>query len=314
MKILMVLEVDFPPDIRVENEVTSLTDAGHEVIMACYSKKHPEAITHWRGCKIYKRQISEFTYKSSVGALRVPFYFHFWRKFLEEIIRSEKPDAIHIHDLPLAKLGLELKERFAIPFILDLHENWPALLVLSEHTRSFLGRLLSSNAQWVRYEKRMCDDADRVIVVIEEAKERLSSLGIDPQKIHIVANYPVLDYFNSLQGKKEGQGKELILFYAGGISLHRGLQYIIGAIPEIIKEIPGMKLWILGDGRYRKELDRRINELKIWEHVEFFGQVPYKTVQEKLALADIALIPHVRSPHTDNTIPHGGQIHRRERP
>ena len=39
MKILMVLDHEFPPDIRVENEIASLHNAGHEIHVACYTMK-----------------------------------------------------------------------------------------------------------------------------------------------------------------------------------------------------------------------------------------------------------------------------------
>ena len=35
MRILMLLEKRFPPDIRVENEAASLLEAGHEVHLLC---------------------------------------------------------------------------------------------------------------------------------------------------------------------------------------------------------------------------------------------------------------------------------------
>lgn len=37
MKILMLLDTEFPPDIRVENEAQSLIDAGHEVHILSYN-------------------------------------------------------------------------------------------------------------------------------------------------------------------------------------------------------------------------------------------------------------------------------------
>ena len=39
MKILMVLEWEFPPDVRVENEMLALTEAGYEVHLACSTRK-----------------------------------------------------------------------------------------------------------------------------------------------------------------------------------------------------------------------------------------------------------------------------------
>ena len=36
----MVLTSEFPPDQRVENEAEALIEAGFEVHMACFTKKH----------------------------------------------------------------------------------------------------------------------------------------------------------------------------------------------------------------------------------------------------------------------------------
>ncbi len=42
MKILMVLDHEFPPDVRVENEIEALLEADHQVHIACYTmKKQP---------------------------------------------------------------------------------------------------------------------------------------------------------------------------------------------------------------------------------------------------------------------------------
>ena len=37
MKILMVLEREFPEDIRVSKEIETLQENGHEIILACYT-------------------------------------------------------------------------------------------------------------------------------------------------------------------------------------------------------------------------------------------------------------------------------------
>ena len=112
MKILMVLESEFPPDDRVEKEAVSLIQAGHEVHLACYTMENRRGLEIYKGIKIYRRSISKLIYKSSVGSLRFPMYFNFWRKFLQEIYEIEKYELVHIHDLPLVKVGLELKQKY----------------------------------------------------------------------------------------------------------------------------------------------------------------------------------------------------------
>ena len=169
----MVLERDFPPDLRVENEIKSLISKNHQVVLACYTTKEEDSEFDWNGCKVYKKQISNFIYKSSVGALKLPFYFNFWRKHIHSIIKKEKVEAIHIHDLPLARIGYEMKVKYDIKFTLDLHENWPAYLSVSKHTNSAIGKILSSNLQWQDYEIKYCNKADNIIVVVDEARNRL---------------------------------------------------------------------------------------------------------------------------------------------
>ncbi|HJN05810.1 MAG TPA: glycosyltransferase, partial [Bacteroidales bacterium] len=148
MKILMVLDHEFPPDPRVENEINSLTKAGHEIILACYTLQNRPTCEKSGSTNIYRKPISKFIYKSSVGILKFPFYFNFWKSFLDSLSETLEFDAIHIHDLPLAKIGYEFAKKHNIPFVLDLHENWPSLLETSEHANTFLGKILSTNKQW----------------------------------------------------------------------------------------------------------------------------------------------------------------------
>jgi glycosyltransferase involved in cell wall biosynthesis len=300
----MVLERDFPPDLRVENEIKSLLKLGHEVFLACYTFKREFIEETWNGCRVFKKPISSFTYKSSVGALRLPFYFRFWRNFVSRVCKEIQAEAIHIHDLPLALIGIQMKEKFGLKCVLDFHENWPAFLRISRHTNSFLGKLLSSNALWEDYELLACKRADHIIVVIGEASDRLVHMGISKSKITILANYPVLADFNEITRKKTSPGNGIQMIYAGGITEHRGLQYVIAALPDIIKIFPDLTLKILGEGNYRASLEKLCGELGVHRSVIFTGQVSYARVLKELGMADVAIIPHIKSDHTDSTIPH----------
>ena len=108
MKILMLLDHPFPPDTRVENEMKSLTAAGNEVHIACFQKGTEPLIEETSYGIIHRKPVSSFIYKSSVGVLKFPFYFNYWRKFVGELFVENQFDAIHVHDLPLAELNMYL--------------------------------------------------------------------------------------------------------------------------------------------------------------------------------------------------------------
>lgn len=298
----MILDREFPPDIRVENEIEILTNAGHEVHIACYTKQNRKSKELANNYIIFRKQISKFIYKSSVGCLKFPIYFNFWRNFLKEIFNSEKYDAIHIHDLPLATIGYEFKKKYNIPLTIDFHENWPAYLRISAHTNTALGKILSSNKQWEKYEKRMCNVTDNIIVVVNEAKQRLIQAGIQPDKISIVSNTLNLNHFILPKSKPDPQ--YFTFFYAGGINYHRGIQNVIIAIHKIIEDFPQIKFQIVGEGSYKTKLIKLVSDLTLENNVKFLGWKSFNEMIQLLGKSDIALIPHLKSDHTDSTIPH----------
>ncbi|MBN2237853.1 MAG: glycosyltransferase family 4 protein [Bacteroidales bacterium] len=302
MRILMVLDHEFPSDIRVENEIETLITAGYDVHLACYTREKRAFLDTFGKAIIHRKSISKFIYKSSVACLKFSFYFNFWRSFLESIFKETDFDAIQIHDLPLAKVGHEFSQKYKTQFILDLHENWPALLTMAKHTNTLLGKLLSNNKQWKNYEIDYCKKADRIIVVVEESKQRLIVLNIQEQKIFVVSNTLNFKHFNLPETKPDAN--YVTLFYAGGITQHRGLQYVIEGLKYLKAASKPIRFWVLGTGSYINNLKKIAKQNEVENLVSFEGWRSYSEMQLFLGKADICLIPHVKSDHTDSTIPH----------
>ncbi|TVR71721.1 MAG: glycosyltransferase WbuB [Marinilabiliales bacterium] len=302
MKILMVLDHEFPPDVRVENEALALVNAGHEVHLACYTRKDRPQRDNFRGIIIQRIPLSTLLYKASVAALTFPFYFSFWERFLDKIISDNGIEALHIHDLPLAKVGKILKYRYGLKLVVDLHENWPALLKVSAHTRTVAGRLLSPVFLWERYERSILRHADAIIVVVEEARDRLAAEGQDREGIAVVSNTLNRDSFQLPD--KGPDPDHYTLYYAGGITYHRGLHTVIEALSLVGDRIPGIRLRIAGSGKYLEPLKDLAGKKNLGTRVEFTGQLTLEEVAGYLAEADAALIPHLKTGHTDSTIPH----------
>ncbi len=304
MKILMVLEKQFPPDTRVEKEAKSLMNAGHQVHIASPTfTPGPQETVH-EGIKIHYKKISAFTYKSSIGCLRFPFYFNFWRHFIGDLFKEYSFDAIHVHDLPLAQIGIEIKNRYKIPFILDLHENFPSALEIAQHTNTFPGSLFFSSKQWRTYERYAVQQADKVIAVVQEMKNRITELGIPSEKIVIVENTPDLSNHSFQSDTEHSHDPDHIhMIYLGGINIHRGLQIVIRGMPEIIKEYPNVVLDIYGNGRYLNALQKLSLRLKVNGNVFFHGSYEQNEAINIISKADITLIPHLKSEQTDNSSP-----------
>jgi len=190
MNILMLLDSPLP-DVRVEKEKRSLEKAGHQVkILSCTKYKYLKALLPF-----------------------LPFYWWAWYFMVRKQVRDFQ--AIHIHDLPLAKVGTFFPGYL---LTLDLHENYPSLLSLSH--KHFLHRLIFSKRLWYRYERRMVARYRNVIVVCREMQHRLGK-GV------IVENTPDRKVLNI-----DTNTDRLTLLYIGSLK-NRNLERISDICQEM---------------------------------------------------------------------------------
>jgi len=301
MKILMVLEGEFPPDERVEKEAVSLIDAGHKVYLVCYTKTNRKEQEEYKKLKVYRKPIPKFIYKSSIGCLKFPYYFNFWRRFLHGLLKNESFDVIHIHDLPLVQIGLEIKQKYRIPLIFDMHENYPAFLETAIHVNTFPGNLFYSGKQWRKYEKKSVHQCDNIITVVEEMKDRIKGLGVSGKRIIVLPNTP--DIRGMKIHKNKPDNNYLTLFYTGGLNIHRGLQVIIRGLKLVVEQYPNIRLWVVGSGSFKPFLEHLTNKLDLEKYIRFFDWKEQDEIFGLLAQSDIALIPHLKSEQTDNSSP-----------
>jgi len=69
----------------------------------------------------------------------------------------------------------------------------------------------------------------------------------------------------------------------------KGIQFMIKALPEIIRHEPNLTYLVVGDGIYASELKYLVNELGLQDHVIFTG---YRTdIPEILAVSDLFVLP-----------------------
>ena len=305
-KIGMLLEAEFPPDVRVENEALALAEAGFEVHLFSLTFEKRPVLEEWKpGIWVHRKALSRQVFKKiHITVLKWPFYRNLWQKF----VLREKVGlaAIHVHDLPLAQIGANLSRQLNIPLVLDFHENYPAALDIWEHSQTQTGRLFLDVPSWRRYEFRMVQQASRVIVVVEEALERFCRAGFSLEKFVVISNVLNLKSFplRPEEGGKRTNLDHFHLSYVGGFGVHRGLETAIQALPLILKEEPAVRLNLVGAGRNFLELKQLARSLDIEEHVYFPGWVSFEESARFIQAADICLIPHLSTEHTDTTVPH----------
>ena len=309
MRIGMVLKAAIPPpDIRVEKEAKTLIGEGHDVHLLLERRPGEQieeivdGIGFIRGIAMgrlrekYHRYTFSFTFRDPL-----------WRKAIEDFARMRQVEVLHVHDLPLVQEAVTVARSLALPVVADLHENYPAGLQVW-YESALKKRTIYRYDRWARYERRMLDEVDAIIVVIEESKQRLVSLGVNPDKIFVVPNTASRerDHIPTDNEIIERYKEYFVLTYIGGFAGHRGLDVVVRALPRVRDEIPHLKVVLVGDRNdaYRKYLGRLARDVGCESIVEMTGWQPFEKIWSYIEASDVCLVPHARNPHTDTTIPH----------
>lgn len=308
-RVAMLLDRTFPPDPRVANEARSLVRDGHEVHLFClrYDKATPGE-EEWEGIRLHRLLIPRaFARKASAVSLEIPIYRWYLRRGWLPRVQRLGIGILHVHDLPLVAEGVRAARALGVPLVADLHENWPAALKTYGYARRFPGRILISPRRWARHERRVLPRANRIVVVVDEARKRLLDMGLDEGRIAVVQNTVSVDEFEGFGVETEILARfegRFVLAYLGGFERHRGLETVIEAMPEIARQVPSALLLLVGGGSSEPALRRRVAELGLESRVLFEGWRPFRLFPSYIRASQVCVIPHVKNEHTDTTIPH----------
>lgn len=165
----------------------------------------------------------------------------------------------------LQSLGWIFKHH-GIPWILET--NGPGFIEAAD--RKTL--VLTSLAKWLEIKAyRRCDFLVCITntlkdIIVEEAK-------ISPEKVMVLPNGVNLSLFNPqhYQAKYEFEG--FTIGYVGSLVARQGIGLLLEVMQELKRD--GLKIYlvIVGEGRLRKELEAKANELGLSDDVKFVGHV-----------------------------------------
>jgi glycosyltransferase involved in cell wall biosynthesis len=149
-------------------------------------------------------------------------------------------------------------------------------------------------------ERKNIRKADKYIAVTSKLKTTLyKDYGIAKGKITIIENGANTDLFKPIDKTKTKKQLGLVesisyICFVGVISPWQGVEYLIKAMPGVLKTVPNTKLLIVGDGVMKSELLHLTNKLNIGKNVIFTGRVPYTKVPLYINSSDICVAPFVK--------------------
>jgi glycosyltransferase involved in cell wall biosynthesis len=311
IKTCMVLDAPFPPDIRVEKEARTLIRKGYEVHLLCVGERNE---TETVGNIVVHRVVVDRSsiYKKLKHTRPLFNFFHttFWAQKLLQLHRKQKISVIHAHDLTTAPYALLAGKKAKIPVILDMHENYPEAQKAYRSNSEPETSIKANIAYWLdRLVERICVQlASQVIVVAKERKNQLINQGFAESKISIISNTVDINYVSEKPVKfellKKYKGK-FIITYIGGFGAHRGLETLIKSVALIKDKVSNLCLLLVGGRPSEIEKFKALcRRLSVGNFVEIVGWASFEEIPSYIHLSKICIIPHVKSGHTDTTLPH----------
>ena len=137
--------------------------------------------------------------------------------------------------------------------------------------------------------------ADRILTTTEKTKEKLSKYYSPfPYKITVVPSGANVDLFRPMNIKHVRKDLQLEqdLYWVGMVGTlypHQGVDYLINSLPFILKELPNLKLIIIGNGVMKEELVNLTRDLGVEDKVVFTGEVPYEEVPKYINALDVCV-------------------------
>lgn len=88
-----------------------------------------------------------------------------------------------------------------------------------------------------------------------------------------------------------GLSEKSVIVSVGRLVPRKGQDRLIQALPLIRNTIPNVHLLLIGEGKYRKSLEKLVGEQKVMDLVTFVGRVPYRQLPEYFRCGDIFAMP-----------------------
>lgn len=287
-----------------------LAKNGHQVVKFCmhHPRNLPDNNSNYFVSYVDKNQKGIFN--KMRYAFRVLYSFEAKKKFAE-LIRQEKPDLIHIHNIyhQISPSILSVAKKFKIPVVMHLHDY---KLVAPNYSLFSHGKIDTSSVgghYWRCIMNKSFNNSylQSVLVAIEmwfhhsllKIYEKNISFFLAPSKFirdfMIEAGIPsekVIHFPYFVAGIEKDipeyqPGKEFL--YYGRLSEEKGIEIALRALALV----PDACLKIIGEGKDRETLEKLSVELGVSDRVRFMGALYSEELKSEIRSARAVVVPSI---------------------
>jgi glycosyltransferase involved in cell wall biosynthesis len=209
----------------------------------------------------------------------VPFFLLGQLLAIIRLVRNEHFDLIHAHWLIpqgfIAALGMWIAGK-NVPLLCTSHG----------------GDLFALKGKGLqRLKRRIMDKSAALTVVSKAMKKTVVDMGVAPDKVEVI---PMGVDLKGLFTPDPGvQRKTDELLFVGRLVEKKGVQFLLEAMPAVLKKHSTVRLILAGSGPMEQELRQQAQRLQISDRVSFLGMVSQTELPAMYRKATLAIFPFI---------------------
>jgi glycosyltransferase involved in cell wall biosynthesis len=307
LSICKVWDAEYPWDVRVQKISRSLRDAGHTVHLVARNRSHRPVLEELPEATLHRMPPWTWAPRAVDAASMFPAFFNpRWISLIRRVVATARCDILLCRDLPLAISCIAVGRAHRIPVVLDMAENYPAMIrAMWSARRARPLDVVTRNPLAVKLVERwVLRRVDGILVVVEESAQRLVARGVPSESIALVGNTPPLARLGAEPAQHGDGGRPLDLVYLGLLEAPRGVGTLLDAVAHLAARRIPVRLTVIGDGRDAPLFHEQAGRLGLREPVVTFrGRLPNELALQELRKANVGIIPHWKNESWDTTIP-----------
>jgi glycosyltransferase involved in cell wall biosynthesis len=204
--------------------------------------------------------------------------------------RAQRPSFIYERYALYNAAGVLAGKLLGVPVVLEINDT-----VEMDRTRQ--GKQLAMRPLARLFENAIFRGATGLVPVSGYLKDHLVSRGLPAERIRVTPNAVDAAWFDperfTGQSVRERYGLKdtVVVGFTGSFTKWHGLDLLVGAFALVARDVPQLRLLLVGDGPKRPEAEALVRELGLEERVVLTGRVPHAEIPEHVAAMDIGVMP-----------------------
>ncbi len=314
MNILVISQYYYPEQFRINDICKELVKRGHKVTVLTGIPNYPEG-KFFKGYGFTKKRKEVI---DGVNVIRIPIiprrknqimlslnYLSFvisgffWSKFTRK--KFDKVFIYAVSPMFQALPGVWYSKRKKIDCYIYVLDLWPeSVQLVTKLKNKFVLKIINKIVDYIY------KNCKRIFTSSESFVKNIYNRGHDKNKLFFWPQYAEEFYIPLDKGKymkDEMNSKRFKIVFAGNIGYAQGLDILIDTAEILKKENAQVIFYLIGDGRAKEELQKKVIEKKLQDYIKFIDRQPAEKIPEYYANTDMAFITLKKNLISDEILP-----------